>query len=124
MKKIMHVAEPFATGVLSFLVDITKRQVEKYEVYILYGIRPLTPDNVEDLFDKRVNLIKIQMLIPIYSAACYPVIFPGILYYCKGNRLIIPVLKEIRQHCRVFKSHGHIYDMIGVVLHGVMVILT
>ena len=48
MKKIMHVAEPFATGVLSFLVDITKRQVEKYEVYILYGIRPLTPDNVED----------------------------------------------------------------------------
>ena len=56
----MHVAEPFATGVLSFLVDITKRQVEKYEVYILYGIRPLTPDNVEDLFDKRVSLIKID----------------------------------------------------------------
>ena len=60
MKKIMHVAEPFATGVLSFLVDITKRQVEKYEVYNLYGIRPLTPDNVEDLFDKRVSLIKID----------------------------------------------------------------
>ena len=47
MKKIMHVAEPFATGVLSFLVDITKRQVKEYEVYILYGVRPLTPKNVE-----------------------------------------------------------------------------
>lgn len=60
MRKIMHVAEPFATGVLSFLIDITKRQVEEYEVYILYGIRPLTPDNVEELFDKRVHLIKID----------------------------------------------------------------
>lgn len=56
----MHVAEPFATGVLSFLIDITKRQVEDYEVYILYGIRPLTPKNVEQLFDKRVHLIKID----------------------------------------------------------------
>ncbi|WP_455667716.1 glycosyltransferase [Phocaeicola sp.] len=60
MKKILHVAEPFATGVLSFLIDITKRQVEEYEVYILYGIRPLTPENVEQLFDKRVHLIKID----------------------------------------------------------------
>lgn len=58
MKKILHVAEPFATGVLSFLQDITQRQVEKYEVYILYGVRPLTPPDVESLFDKRVKLIK------------------------------------------------------------------
>lgn len=56
----MHVAEPFATGVLSFLIDITKRQVEDYEVYILYGVRPLTPKNVELLFDKRVHLIRID----------------------------------------------------------------
>lgn len=56
----MHVAEPFATGVLSFLVDITKRQVKEYEVYILYGVRPLTPKNVEQLFDKQVHLIRID----------------------------------------------------------------
>lgn len=62
MKKIMHVAEPFATGVLSFLVDLTRQQVEEYEVYILYGVRPLTPDNVSNLFDKRVHLIKIDSL--------------------------------------------------------------
>ena len=58
--KILHIAEPFATGVLSFLLDITKRQVEEYEIYILYGVRPLTPDNVEQLFDKRIHLIKID----------------------------------------------------------------
>ncbi len=60
MKKILHIAEPFATGVLSFLLDITKRQVEEYEIYILYGVRPLTPDNVEQLFDKRIHLIKMD----------------------------------------------------------------
>ena len=60
MKKILHIAEPFATGVLSFLVDITRRQVGKYDVYILWGQRPLTPDHVEDLFDPRVHLIKVD----------------------------------------------------------------
>lgn len=60
MKKILHVAEPFATGVLSFLIDITKRQVEEYEVHILYGVRPLTPDFVENLFDKRIHLYRME----------------------------------------------------------------
>lgn len=60
MQKILHIAEPFATGVLSFLIDLTKRQVEEYDIYILYGIRPLTPPNVESLFDKRIHLIKID----------------------------------------------------------------
>lgn len=60
IQKILHIAEPFATGVLSFLLDITKKQVDKYDVYILYGIRPLTPPNVESLFDKRIHLIKVD----------------------------------------------------------------
>lgn len=60
MQKLMHIAEPFATGVLSFLVDITKKQVEEYEVWILWGERPLTPPKVELLFDKRVHLVKIK----------------------------------------------------------------
>ena len=60
MKKILHVAEPFASGVLNYFIDITRRQVEEYEIYILYGVRPLTPSNVEDLFDKRIHLIKMK----------------------------------------------------------------
>lgn len=60
MQKILHIAEPFASGVLNFLLDLTSRQIEKYEIYILYGIRPLTPPNVESLFDKRIHLIKLD----------------------------------------------------------------
>jgi len=58
--RILHVAEPFATGVLSFLEDLTKLQVEENDVYILWGTRPLTPPNVEELFDNRVHLIHIK----------------------------------------------------------------
>ena len=58
--KILHIAEPFATGVLSFLLDLTKRQVEEYEVYIIYGFRPLTPPDVESLFDKRIKFVKLN----------------------------------------------------------------
>ncbi len=76
MKRIMHVAEPFATGVLSFLIDITKRQVEQYEVFILYGVRPLTPDNVEELFDERIHLIK----IPSFKGALGTVVNPKAYY--------------------------------------------
>lgn len=60
MKKILHVAEPFASGVLNYLIDITQHQVGEYEVYILYGMRPMTPPHVEELFDKRVHLIKME----------------------------------------------------------------
>lgn len=58
--RVLHIVEPLATGILNFLVDLTKKQAEEYEVYILWGARPLTPDNVEMLFDKRVQLIKID----------------------------------------------------------------
>lgn len=57
-KRILHIAESFATGVLNFLIDLTKYQVEEYDVYILWGQRPLTPSNAETLFDERVKLIK------------------------------------------------------------------
>ncbi|MCD8303073.1 MAG: glycosyltransferase [Prevotellaceae bacterium] len=72
MKRVMHVAEPFATGVLSFLVDVTRRQVDDYEIYILYGVRPLTPKNVERLFDSRIHLIR----MPSFKGALGTVVNP------------------------------------------------
>lgn len=83
MQKILHIAEPFATGVLSFLIDITKRQVEEYEIYILYGIRPLTPPNVELLFDKRIHLIKIDDFKGALGTVLNPKAYQTIYKYYK-----------------------------------------
>lgn len=58
--KILHIVEPLATGILSFLVDLTYRQCDTDEVYIAYGIRPLTPKNFKELFDKRIHWIRVE----------------------------------------------------------------
>lgn len=81
MKKILHIAEPFATGVLSFLLDITKKQVEDYEIYILYGVRPLTPPNVEKLFDKRIHLLKIKAFKGALGTVLNPRAYKEVLKY-------------------------------------------
>lgn len=72
MKKILHVAEPFASGVLNYFLDITRCQVEEYEVYILYGVRPMTPVNVETLFDRRIHLIRIESFHGALGTALNP----------------------------------------------------
>lgn len=59
--KILHVVEPFATGVLSFIQELSGQQVNKgHEVYIAYGVRIGTPRNVEEMFDSRIHMIRVR----------------------------------------------------------------
>lgn len=54
---ILHIVETLETGVRSFLIDLTKRQVEYYNVYILFGLRNGDVERVKQGFDNRVNFI-------------------------------------------------------------------
>lgn len=60
MKKVLHIVEPLATGVLSFLIELVNFQCQNYNVYIAYGIRPLTPPDFKNLFDSRVHWIRVN----------------------------------------------------------------
>lgn len=60
MKKIVHIVESFGGGVYSYLSDLTSGLVDEYEVYILYGMREQTPQNIVEDFDSKVKLIKIK----------------------------------------------------------------
>ena len=60
MKKILHIAEAFGSGVLSYIKNLSRWQCEEYKVYIAYGIRPETPENFMEQFDSRVTFIKVQ----------------------------------------------------------------
>lgn len=57
--KILHIVEPLTGGVLAFMRDLTKGQVGAHEVYVAYGLRVETPPDVEELFDKRIHMIKV-----------------------------------------------------------------
>lgn len=83
MKKLLHIAEPFATGVLTFVQDLVKGQLDDYEVYIAYGIRPLTPLDVEDLFDKRVHMIKVDEFNGALGTVFNPKAYYKIRKLCK-----------------------------------------
>lgn len=59
-KRILHVVEAFGGGVFSYLVGLTKKLAEKYEIYILFGMRDQTPADYESYFDRRVHLIQVK----------------------------------------------------------------
>jgi glycosyltransferase involved in cell wall biosynthesis len=62
MKKIVHVAEAFGGGVVSFLVDLCNRSAAAgYATVLVYSTRDETPADVGALFHPEVRLIQIRM---------------------------------------------------------------
>lgn len=58
MKTIMHIAEAFGGGIVTFLANLANQQVDHYNVIIVHGIRPETHTNYKDFFDPRIKLVK------------------------------------------------------------------
>ena len=59
-KKILFIVEAMGGGVFTYIVDLANELVNEYEMYIAYAVRPQTPKNYRDYFDKKVNLIKVD----------------------------------------------------------------
>jgi len=59
-KKILHVAESMGGGVFTYIVDLCNKLCDDYEVYVAYGVREQTPDDIESYFDSRVHLIRVK----------------------------------------------------------------
>lgn len=59
-KKILFIVEAMGGGVFTYIVDLTNELVRTYDMYIAYAVRPQTPDNYRDYFDKRVSLIEVK----------------------------------------------------------------
>lgn len=60
MKTIMHIAEAFGGGIVTFLANLANQQVEHYNVIIVHGMRPETHANYKDFFDPRIKLVKVR----------------------------------------------------------------
>jgi len=59
-KKMLHIVEAFAGGILTYLVDLTNHLCDEYDIYIAYAIRPQTPENYKNYFNKKIKLIEIK----------------------------------------------------------------
>lgn len=59
-KKILYVVEAMGGGVFTYIVDLANELVNEFDMYIAYAVRPQTPVNYKDYFDKRVHLIEVK----------------------------------------------------------------
>lgn len=59
-KKVMHIVESFGSGVYSFLLDLINNTSDEFDITVLYGERPETPNNFRKNFAESVKFIKIE----------------------------------------------------------------
>ena len=60
-KTILHIAEAFGGGVITFIANLANEQSKgNYRVVVAHGIRKETHANYKDFFDKRIELIKVE----------------------------------------------------------------
>lgn len=58
--KILYIVEAMGGGVYTYIVSLTKKLADYFEVYVAYGIRKQTPQNFKNDFDKRIHLIEVK----------------------------------------------------------------
>ena len=59
-KKILYVVEAMGGGVFTYIVDLANELVHEFDMYIAYAVRPQTPADYKDYFDKRIHLIEVK----------------------------------------------------------------
>lgn len=59
-KKVLHIVEAFGGGIFTFMVDLINSTTNDYEIVLACSIRPQTPDNYKDYFNKDVKIIELE----------------------------------------------------------------
>ncbi len=59
-KRILYFVEAMGGGVFTYIVDLANELVNEYDMYIAYAIRPQTPADYKEYFDKRIHLIEVK----------------------------------------------------------------
>lgn len=57
-KKIVYIVEAFCSGIYNYLLDLTNKMVNEYDIVIVYSLREQSPSNFVKEFDPRIKFIK------------------------------------------------------------------
>ncbi len=58
--KIMYVVKRLSGGIFTYLVHLTERLIDKYDIVIAYSTTPETPKGFRDYFDSRIPMFRIK----------------------------------------------------------------
>lgn len=59
-KKILFIVEAMGGGVFTYIVELANELANEYDMYIAYAVRPQTPADYKNYFDKRIHLIEVK----------------------------------------------------------------
>lgn len=59
-KKILHIVEAFAGGIYTYLLELSDKLSEEYEIVIAYAERKQTPQNFREQFNKNIKFIEVK----------------------------------------------------------------
>lgn len=59
-QKLLFIVEAMGGGVFTYIVNLTNELVNAYDMYIAYAVRPQTPVDYKEQFDKRIHLIEVK----------------------------------------------------------------
>lgn len=59
-KKVLHIVEAFGGGVFTMISDLLNELDDNYENIIAYSLRPQTPENFKEYFNKKVKFIEVK----------------------------------------------------------------
>lgn len=62
-KRILHIVEAMGGGVFTYMVDLANQLCDEYDVYIAYAVRPQTPEDYRNYFDKSIKLIQVKNFV-------------------------------------------------------------
>lgn len=57
--QILHIVEAMGGGVFTFIVDLLNQLVDEFDLCVAHGMRPQTPADYQEYFDKRIRLIEV-----------------------------------------------------------------
>ncbi|MBQ9768211.1 MAG: glycosyltransferase [Lachnospiraceae bacterium] len=58
--KILHIVEAFGGGVYTFMEALLKQTSEEFEIVVAYALRPQTPVDFLERFDKKIEFIEVK----------------------------------------------------------------
>lgn len=47
-------------GVFAYITNLANNLVDDFDIYIAYGVRPQTPNNLQSFFNKKIHLIQVK----------------------------------------------------------------
>ena len=58
--KILHIVEAFGGGVYTFMEALLRQTSEEFEFVVAYALRPQTPEDFLERFDKKIKFIEVK----------------------------------------------------------------